>query len=123
MQIPTILAIMQEIKKAHSLYAETFRPSIFAAHRLQISSSLPDLCRSLVANIDVQDLEPRRKMADAITGRMLQLRLREAGYDPGPIDGKFGQQTKAALCQFQRQQGLRITGELDDASRKALKIP
>jgi len=37
--------------------------------------------------------------------RILQLRLRDAGFDPGPFDGVMGPQTKKALQDFQAAQG------------------
>lgn len=36
--------------------------------------------------------------------RILQLRLRDAGFDPGPFDGVMGPQTKKALQEFQAAQ-------------------
>jgi peptidoglycan hydrolase-like protein with peptidoglycan-binding domain len=36
--------------------------------------------------------------------RILQLRLRDAGYDPGPFDGVMGPKTKLALQQMQAKQ-------------------
>jgi len=36
--------------------------------------------------------------------RILQLRLRDAGYDPGPFDGVMGPKTKMALQQMQAKQ-------------------
>jgi peptidoglycan hydrolase-like protein with peptidoglycan-binding domain len=33
--------------------------------------------------------------------RMVQVRLKDAGFDPGPIDGVMGAKTKAALFRFQ----------------------
>jgi peptidoglycan hydrolase-like protein with peptidoglycan-binding domain len=33
--------------------------------------------------------------------RILQLRLRDAGFDPGPFDGVMGPKTKGALQQYQ----------------------
>jgi len=36
--------------------------------------------------------------------RILQLRLRDAGYDPGPFDGVMGPKTKMALQQMQSRQ-------------------
>ncbi|HWH78593.1 MAG TPA: peptidoglycan-binding domain-containing protein, partial [Candidatus Binatus sp.] len=36
--------------------------------------------------------------------RIIQLRLRDAGYDPGPFDGVMGPKTKLALQQLQASQ-------------------
>jgi hypothetical protein len=49
-----------------------------------------------------------------------QERLKAAGYDPGPIDGVLGSQTRAALRRYQASQGLPTTGALDEATREAL---
>jgi len=50
----------------------------------------------------------------------LQQRLAWLGYDPGPADGVFGSRTQAALAAFQRDQGLPVTGRLDQATAEAL---
>lgn len=42
-----------------------------------------------------------------------QRKLRELGYDPGPIDGVAGGKTASALKQFQSENGLPVTGQLD----------
>ena len=36
--------------------------------------------------------------------RILQLRLRDAGFDPGPFDGIMGAKTQAALAQYEASQ-------------------
>ena len=51
-----------------------------------------------------------------------QLRLRELGYYRGAIDGSFGRGSKAALARFQRDNGIRPTGWLDERTRRALRI-
>lgn len=43
---------------------------------------------------------------------VLQLRLRDAGFDPGPLDGRLGLRTRAALIAFQRANGLAPDGVL-----------
>ena len=40
------------------------------------------------------------------TVRTVQSRLRERGYDPGPLDGRFGPRTRAAIVAFARDAGL-----------------
>ncbi|MBD2577237.1 peptidoglycan-binding protein [Oscillatoria sp. FACHB-1406] len=39
-----------------------------------------------------------------------QEKLQDAGYDPGEIDGVYGQQTKKAAIAFQRARGLEVDG-------------
>jgi LysM repeat protein len=50
----------------------------------------------------------------------LQVALRAHGLSPGPIDGVSGPQTRRALLQFQRKQGLVCDGKLDRKTRRAL---
>ena len=45
----------------------------------------------------------RRSRGEAV--RVVQERLAERGFDPGPVDGIWGRKTTAALKQFQRSQG------------------
>lgn len=52
----------------------------------------------------------------------LQVALDRAGVSPGVIDGMPGRQTTQALSVFQQAHGLNGTGQLDDASRTALKL-
>ncbi len=52
----------------------------------------------------------------------LQIALARLAFSPGPIDGKPGGQTKLAIEAFQESRGLAVTGELDPATRKALRI-
>jgi peptidoglycan hydrolase-like protein with peptidoglycan-binding domain len=62
-------------------------------------------------------LPPRRALI-----RTVQERLRAAGFPPGTIDGTLGPQTQQALRRFQNAQGLRSTGDLDEATLNALGI-
>lgn len=45
--------------------------------------------------------------------RNAQNALRRLGYDPGPIDNRYGKRTRAAIVQFQRAHRLPQTGHLD----------
>jgi peptidoglycan hydrolase-like protein with peptidoglycan-binding domain len=42
--------------------------------------------------------------------RVLQRRLRRDGYNPGPIDGRYGPLTQRAVSRFQAGQALRVDG-------------
>lgn len=52
--------------------------------------------------------------------RDAQAALKAHGQDPGPSDGRFGQNTAQALQAFQTKQGLNPTGKLDKATWQAL---
>jgi peptidoglycan hydrolase-like protein with peptidoglycan-binding domain len=52
-----------------------------------------------------------------------QQALKQMGHDPGPVDGVMGAQTSAALRDYQKAQGLRVTGQLDAATTAKLGEP
>jgi len=69
------------------------------------------------------------EMKDRITGdgaegrgdvRAAQQALRDEGFNPGPIDGVMGPRTSAALRDFQQQEQLTVTGQLDAETRARL---
>lgn len=47
------------------------------------------------------------------TMRLVEQRLRALGYDPGPIDGNFDADTRAAIADFQQRSSLKSTGYLN----------
>ena len=46
--------------------------------------------------------------------------LRDFGYDPGPVDGRFTAETQAAVRAYQARYGLPVSGLLDRATRREL---
>ncbi len=58
---------------------------------------------------------------DAALVVLIQDRLDRIGYDPGPIDGRFGARTRAALEGFERDAGLPVTGEPSQTVLAALE--
>ncbi|SDL03728.1 LysM peptidoglycan-binding domain-containing protein [Natronincola ferrireducens] len=51
-----------------------------------------------------------RRTSTGPSVRQLQELLRDAGFDPGPIDGIFGPRTEEAVRTFQRSKGLTVDG-------------
>jgi len=49
--------------------------------------------------------------------------LTKFGYNPGNADGTYDDNTRAAVMNFQKERGLRTTGELDAATLSALGVP
>lgn len=49
-----------------------------------------------------------------------QQALKDKGHDPGTIDGKMGPHTRAALADYQKAEGLKVTGRLDGDTRVKL---
>jgi peptidoglycan hydrolase-like protein with peptidoglycan-binding domain len=54
--------------------------------------------------------------------RVAEARLKDFGFDPGPVDGMFTAQTQAAVRAFQARYGLPVSGLLDRATREELKL-
>ena len=50
----------------------------------------------------------------------VQRRLRALGQRPGPVDGRYGPRTQAAIERFQREAGQRPSGELSPVTAAAL---
>ncbi|CAB1085522.1 hypothetical protein JY97_04115 [Alkalispirochaeta odontotermitis] len=52
----------------------------------------------------------------------IQRSLKDLGYNPGPLDGIWGQKTEQALKAFQRENGLPATGKIDHATNTKLGV-
>ncbi|NTU82843.1 MAG: peptidoglycan-binding protein, partial [Chloroflexales bacterium] len=50
----------------------------------------------------------------------VQGRLRPLGIDAGPVDGFYGDQTRAAVQAFQQSHGLPASGDVDCATWQAM---
>ena len=54
--------------------------------------------------------------------KAVQQALKDKGHDPGPIDGVMGAKTKAALKDFQKAQGMKESGSLDNETMTKLGV-
>jgi len=59
---------------------------------------------------------------DEATILQAQRKLQDAGYDVGPINGKWEEKSQDALRKFQQAQGMDATGELDQQTLSALGV-
>ncbi len=62
------------------------------------------------------DLDPGQVIAN------VQAELQRGGYYRGVLDGEFGPMTRRALLDFQQDNGLPVTGEIDEATLDALGL-
>jgi len=53
----------------------------------------------------------------------VQQALRDKGYNPGPINGVMGPETRQALAQYQKAQDLPVTQRLDAKTMDSLGLP
>lgn len=62
--------------------------------------------------------------ADPYTGFISQVqeKLRELGFDAGPVNGNFGTKTQAALAQFQLSRTIPASGALDPLTLHELGV-
>lgn len=66
----------------------------------------------LAERIDVLMGQYKRPESTNYT-RQIQLALKNAGFDPGAIDGVMGSRTRKAIRYFQKANNLPITGKID----------
>ena len=52
----------------------------------------------------------------------VQKQLKYLGYNPGPIDGIWGQKTQIALKHFQRDNNLSVNGKINENTRSLLNL-
>lgn len=53
--------------------------------------------------------------------KQIQIALKNAGYNPGAIDGKMGRRTRDAIKAFQRDRNLSVDGRVGKATWKLLR--
>lgn len=74
------------------------------------------------AGLSKVQAEEQAATIDADT-RQVQQALKDAGFEPGPIDGILGSRTREALRNFQTANNLQATGEVNQDTLAALKLP
>jgi peptidoglycan hydrolase-like protein with peptidoglycan-binding domain len=52
--------------------------------------------------------------------QVAEAHLKDFGFDPGPVDGIFTDETQAAVRAFQARYGIVVSGQLDYVTRRQL---
>ena len=73
------------------------------------------LARGIVKTKVIPEIKSRPKM------KQVQLALKNAGFNPGRIDGKMGRQTREAIRAFQRENNLAVDGRVGKRTWALLK--
>jgi peptidoglycan hydrolase-like protein with peptidoglycan-binding domain len=108
----------------------------YALERFQQSRRLAATGELNQATVSAMGLDPNRLVARQApppaaamparvgpeTTRAVQRQLRRVGLYRGPIDGVWGRNTELALAEYQRQNGLRVTGLPNHDSLVALGL-
>ncbi len=74
--------------------------------------------------IDAQNINKKNvmpKVKDRPKLKQIQIALKNAGYNPGAIDGRLGSQTKEAIRSFQKDNGLHVDGRVGKKTWNVLR--
>jgi len=74
-----------------------------------------------VPGVDDPPVRGRGMRAGSENVRQAQRALADQGYNPGPVDGVWGQQSASATRDFQRANNLTESGRLDTGTTDALR--
>ncbi|HJQ84881.1 MAG TPA: peptidoglycan-binding domain-containing protein [Candidatus Binatia bacterium] len=78
------------------------------------------LAAGLAAPVLAHDCDRPGMRHSAADVRHMQQRLNDLGYPVGSSDGVMGPKTHTAIRNFQRDEGLNATGEMNEETREAL---
>jgi len=111
------------IPAAHASAHQVARQSVQQAVRQGVR---PDFAATVRESGAVEFTAPRQTLRLGAKGtavKRLQIRLRQLGYVPGKVDGRYGGATLAAVWAFQKVQGLKPTSTIGAGTWRALEAP
>jgi hypothetical protein len=100
-----------------------YRPADFAAARRDIDEARSSIVSEALAEASALTAPEKDKLAAvgySVLTKDVQELLRALGYAPGPVDGRYGARTKAAVENFERAQAWPASGQISEALRKEL---
>ncbi|MCM8824497.1 MAG: peptidoglycan-binding protein [Candidatus Omnitrophica bacterium] len=99
-------------EEINRLYKERFAP----LDNVKIGKDVEQVKKIDIVNkeklIKEQVVEKKGESFKKISVLQIQTALKNAGFSPGPIDGKLGAKTKKAIIEFQKREGLVPDGKV-----------
>ncbi|MDD3345388.1 MAG: peptidoglycan-binding domain-containing protein [Candidatus Omnitrophica bacterium] len=87
----------------------------------EIAGLKDELGRAHEQSVSAVDTEENREVKSRPTVKQIQKALKNAGYNPGSIDGKFGRQTREAIKDYQKANNLKPDGKVGKKTWKSLR--
>jgi peptidoglycan hydrolase-like protein with peptidoglycan-binding domain len=109
------IAAAEDTRAAYEDYLAAWPDGVFADQaRARIDRMRgPDVSDDEIARARAQE---ERLQLSGVRAQLLELRLRDLGLSPGPLDGVIDDRTRTALRSYQTDQGIAPTGYLDQAT-------
>ena len=104
-----------------TVLASAFLLTLGVAARAAEEKPVPPAKAEKMGEMDKKP-EMGKMTAGRTDNREVQEALKAKGNDPGPIDGRMGSKTRAALKAFQQTNGLKATGQLDNETAEKLGV-
>ncbi len=100
-------------------YLAAYPQGVFADEALSLIEELeaPVVDQS---QIDRARAEEEQLRLSGVRGQLLELRLRDLGFDPGRLDGVIDANTRAAISAYQEDRDLPVTGYVDQRTAVGL---
>ncbi len=103
---------------AYREYLERYPNGTYAATaRNKVAELSPDTGNNSEAEAQRQE---RNQNLNTAKIAAIELQLTVLGFNPGAVDGRLTNQTRSALRQFQRREGIPATGYVDNATARKL---
>lgn len=119
-QITSLQRSLEDKSKEENLQAQLKEKERLASSLQKALDKEAKEKAKLAERLDV--LTGKYRSASNAYVKQVQIALQNAGYGPGAIDGRMGSRSKKAIRDFQKDNGLNITGKIDKSTWEKLRI-
>lgn len=99
--------------EGYETYLRAFPDGLFTAEAQARIAALTREQSDAGANADAAAMEQALNL-NALTARLVEVRLDQMGLNPGEVDGRFDAATRRALRRYQRERDLPVSGYLNE---------